>query len=270
MKRICVWFASLLAVLQGFALQASAQELDLVGDVKWQLYRKKLVAMGVDVIQNHRSTTSGSLQLQVWATTDPYESGTLHGFSIGTFSMNPLRGGYYYQDIWCAVKYYPPPAGIYYTTMTLEEYQQGEFYIYDHFTFDEPVNFGWWGQGATTVEPTGPVCLSGGVRWDAEKLRVRCRVEKILNNTVKRSGRLRLELWSLPNPFDGVNANGGVVLCRKSLPRLQSGSERPIDCILRFRPPAYGYCNTVMVLRELQGHAWNVVSFANFPDLSFF
>jgi hypothetical protein len=273
MKMKIASFVSLVLVAVTYLcpIKTIAQEVDLVGNVGWDLYRKKLITLYADLIENKRDTTTGALRLQVWATDQLYSEGTLTGYPMGTLPLNPLRVGYYYEDIFYAVRFNVPPPGIYYTTLALEEYRGGGFNVVDFVSFHEPVNFGGYGYGETSVGPDGPLCIAGQLKWEAANRRVRCRLGRIQNSTLNRTGALRLELWSLPNPFDGQNADGGLILCRRSLPRLKPGSEfTNLDFTTRFRMPVPGPYHTVLVLRERQGPFWNVVSYVNFPDISIF
>jgi hypothetical protein len=66
--------------------------------------------------------TSGSLRLDLWATASPYSGGTIPGYRFASLPLNPLTGGYSYNNISQTVPFVSPPVGVYYVTLTLEEY----------------------------------------------------------------------------------------------------------------------------------------------------
>jgi hypothetical protein len=79
--------------------------------------------------------------LRVWATPSRYEGGTIYGYVMGTKPFRPLYANYYYYNIVKTVTFRRPPSGYYFTTMTLEEYSGGAWYIVDYVTFDGVTRF---------------------------------------------------------------------------------------------------------------------------------
>lgn len=82
------------------------------------------VRLQVDRIANRRSGgTSGSLRVELWATSTPYGGGGLSGYKIGQTSFNPLSAGFSYVDIDRTVtQLVTPPNGTWYLVMTLTEF----------------------------------------------------------------------------------------------------------------------------------------------------
>jgi hypothetical protein len=104
-------------------------------------------------IMNYRSTHSGFLKLALWATTtSPVYGGTISYHGLGEVEMNPLAGGYYYENFMTSQRpYNTPPNGTYYISMVLLEYSNGAYYYKDIRTFDKT-----WTIGGTSVVPCSP------------------------------------------------------------------------------------------------------------------
>lgn len=104
-------------------------------------------------IMNYRSTSSGFLKLALWATTTPpVYGGTISYFGLGEVEMNPLAGGYFYDNFMTSQRpYNTPPNGTYYISMVLSEYYNGAYYYKDIRTFDKT-----WTIGGTSVVPCSP------------------------------------------------------------------------------------------------------------------
>lgn len=100
-------------------------------------------------IMNYRSTASGFLRLQLWATkTPPVYGATITFNSLGHVDMNPIAGGFYYENMMTADRPFDtPPAGTYYISMALLEYQNGNYLYTDIRTFEKTWTIG----GSTTV-----------------------------------------------------------------------------------------------------------------------
>src|SRR5260221_8407020 len=78
---------------------------------------------------------SGSLRLDLWATAAPYTGGTIVGYTFGSVPLNPLVGGYVYNNISQSVAYSRPPDGSYHVTLTLSEYHNGSYVILDYLNY---------------------------------------------------------------------------------------------------------------------------------------
>lgn len=120
---------------------SGGSELDIYGDASWRIsgttIRIKLARL------DNRSTTwtTGSLRLRVWATRIKYTGGPINGYVMGESRLNSLRPNYHYASISHAVSYRRPPAGSYYTTLTVEEYSSSRWYIRDFINFRDKSRF---------------------------------------------------------------------------------------------------------------------------------
>lgn len=103
-------------------------DVQIVGPTSW-LVSGSSVNLSVQQVANICSLgTSGNLRLDLWATTSPYNGGSvINGYRFGSLSLNPLTGGYSYNNINQTVPYVRPPNGSYYVTLTLSEYNNGSY-----------------------------------------------------------------------------------------------------------------------------------------------
>ena len=70
----------------------------------------KYVELYGDKIQNQNNGgTSGTLKVAMGVTKYPYNGGTINGYKLYEYTLDPLEAGHYYYDVsktgWCT---YPP------------------------------------------------------------------------------------------------------------------------------------------------------------------
>jgi hypothetical protein len=110
-------------------------DIQIVGQTSWQVIGST-VNMYVETVSNICDLgVSGSLRLDLWATASPYVGGTITGYRFGSVSLNPLTGGYDYNNINQTVGYSQPPGGSYYVTLTLSEYHNGSYVTLDYLNY---------------------------------------------------------------------------------------------------------------------------------------
>lgn len=255
------------------AVPLRAQDIDLVGDASWRQYGSQL-RISAERIDNNRDVgTSGYLRLQIWGTSNIYDGlGDITGYSLGTFNLGGLPAGAYFANLNRLVRYYPPPPGLYYTTMTLEEETvDGSFYIVDSENFPGVVNFGKYGEGSANLGSNGDVGFFGYVSWLAGGGRVQFYAEEILNQRASgRTGVLRARLWATSTPYDGGVLQGHPMATTK-VGRVYAGSFLPnYSRYASFRPPPSGEYYVTMTLEELVRGYWDIVDFHTFEGRSIF
>ena len=145
----------------------SAPDTDvrLVGTVSFDHQgNNSYVHMHVDQVRNYAvGGMSGTLKLQLWATTTRYSGGTITGYVFGEYTLGTLQGGQYFLNVDVNVPFTSPPAGTYWITMTLDEYQP-PFVIVSYLTFDNQQTFGGGGIDPT-ISQYFPSAVSVGYGW---------------------------------------------------------------------------------------------------------
>ena len=123
----------------GGTTAASGASLGLYGNTSWQ-ENGAIVTIHVDQISNTGSGTSGRLRLQLWATVTPYsDEPVLTGYVLASLQFTYVLGpNQYFSNVTQTVPFKRPPAGRYYTTLTLEEYTGSEWVIRDYVTYSSP------------------------------------------------------------------------------------------------------------------------------------
>lgn len=86
-----------------------------------------------NVRNDSKENATGTLKLQLWACTGPYEGGRIRGSLIATSgNIEGMGAGQYYENLRRVVPYKPPAsAGTYHMVFVLLEYRGGEFVIAD-------------------------------------------------------------------------------------------------------------------------------------------
>jgi hypothetical protein len=268
-------FAGLFALVLFSTTSLWAQDIDLVGDVGWHQSGNRIFINAERVQNNDASGTSGFLRLQIWATTNAYDGNDLTGFVLGTFNLGRLDSGNAFVNLGRVVRYFRPPPGIYYTTITLEEADSnGDFFILDYENFADPVNLGGYGAGISDVEDAGDGDLTfvGVISWLAGNGRVDIFADAISNpREFGRSGVLRIRLWATSEPYNGGILQG-YPLATKRVGRVTAGfSLDDFSGRTHFRPPPPDdYYYVTMTLEELVRGRWEIADYFTFPDLNLF
>jgi len=125
--------------------------LQLVGTVSYlHEVSGSTVNMRADYVRNNNTGgTSGTLKLQLWATSSPFAGGTITGYKFGEYTLGTLNGGFQFTNINVNPPFTSPPAGTYYVSMLLAEYQGAPGYqTVDYRTFSNTATFG------IVVDPT--------------------------------------------------------------------------------------------------------------------
>jgi hypothetical protein len=91
------------------------------------------IRMTAGSVQNQSGSTSGTLRLQLWATTTaPVFGSTISFFALGpAFTLGTLQNNFQFTnvDTGLLTPYTPPPNGCYFVTVALEEFN-GSQYVY--------------------------------------------------------------------------------------------------------------------------------------------
>lgn len=273
MKLLSLRISLLVALV--FAGAAHAQELDLIGNAGWSKSGSRLHIRAAQIHNNREAGASGSLRLQIWATEAPYDgTNDIVGFVIGTANLRPLAAGADYFNVVKRVAYRRPPAGYYFTTITLEErYSDGSWLIIDSENFAGAVNLGGFGEGIVdlTLSTTSDISFSGEVSWFAGDGRVQLFAERIHNlRSSGRSGALRVRLFAGEEAYDPAETFYAFPMAGRSAGRIFASSAiefnpRPA----RFRPPPPGEWFVTITLEEYN-RGWIIQDYYTFLDLRLF
>ena len=262
----------LLGTLAG-GLAARAQEIDLSGNTGWEK-RGSRIRIHAQYLDNYRTAgSSGFLRLQIWATTNVYDgANAITGYVLGTYNLGPLGAGSALTNKSRLVRYFAPPPGLYYTTITLEENTTEGFVIADYENFDGLVNLGGFGEGGANLASAGDISFVGDVSWSAGNRRVQFFAEQIRNERVSgRSGALRVRLFASDAPYGGgTNTLAGFPMAVQRVGRVFAQSQIQFyPRTTRFRPPPPGEYSVVMTLEEYD-RGWVIVDYVNFGGTSLF
>ena len=141
--------ASLIAVLavllSGPLTLASAQsvpEIDLECHPCSYDPQGGFITLSASKVTFNGTGRTGTLKLKLWATTTRYAGGTISGYLLAEGRLGELRTNQYFDSPSLTVPYTAPPAGTYYITITVTEYDDGEDFTVDFATFDRTVTVG--------------------------------------------------------------------------------------------------------------------------------
>lgn len=132
-----------------------AQQIDMYGNVGFDRLGG-YVTLSAASIQNMRplGNTSGTLALQLWATSMPYYGQSmLNGYKMAEANLGTLQGGYYLSNINRTVVFSEPPAGYYNVVLVVGEWNGSEYLTADWINFTEVENFGGLPPYTPTITP---------------------------------------------------------------------------------------------------------------------
>ncbi|MDA9575844.1 hypothetical protein N9R87_01760 [Flavobacteriaceae bacterium] len=111
------------------------------GSWGYEIDGKEITVYGDKIQNQNNGGRTGTLKIAVWATNYPYSGGYINGYNLFERTLEPLNGGYYYQDVsksgWCTY----PPSGMYSITILLMEYISYDYKIVDYITMNRYINF---------------------------------------------------------------------------------------------------------------------------------
>ena len=121
-----------------FSIGLSAQSLS--GNWGYRINGDQITIYGDKIINKNNGGKSGTLKLAIYATNYPYSGGSINGYKLYETQLEPLDGGYAYNDIshtgWCTY----PPSGSYSLTILLLEYNYN-YEIVDYISMDGYTRF---------------------------------------------------------------------------------------------------------------------------------
>ena len=126
----------------GLAQAAVGRLIQYVGEVSYDVVGNE-VTLTANEIENANSSykVTGTLKMQLWATSTPYTGGTIYGYVLGEYAIGQLVHGGDYFNLNNTVPYYAPPYGTYYLTMTLNMYTSSGYKIMNYINFSGQQTF---------------------------------------------------------------------------------------------------------------------------------
>jgi hypothetical protein len=142
--KIFAFAASVFILTLLSTFQVNAQEIDMSGTVRFDR-SGSWVSLSAGRIENYglQGSMSGTLVLQLWATSAPYYGQSiLTGYKLAEANLGTLWGGYYLSDINRTVVFNEPPQGYYTAVLVVGEWDGSKFITVDWFNFAGVQNFG--------------------------------------------------------------------------------------------------------------------------------
>lgn len=244
--RVGLVAALAVTVLMLGSAPARADDIELDGTFGYSINSTKLTFDLGKIANNRNGGTSGSLRVELWATSSPYTGGTINGYILGTKDLGILKGGYYFRAKSTSVTYKSPPSGTYYVTLTLEEYSSSGFVIVDYVNFSGAKTFS-QGMGSSSTD----LKLEGPSSWSRSGSKLTIKVAKVINaSSGGTSGSLRLKVWATTSSYSGGTITGRV-LGYVSLKKLAAGYQyTDINKTVSFKKPPNGTYYTTLTLEE--------------------
>ena len=121
-----------------FSLGLSAQNFS--GSWGYKIDGKYITLYGDKIQNQNNGGRTGTLKVAIWATSSRYNGGTINGYVLYEYTLDPLDAAHYYYDVsktgWCT----RPPSGSYYLTILLLEYNYN-YEIVDYIPMDGYIRF---------------------------------------------------------------------------------------------------------------------------------
>ena len=260
------WLVALLGLLVGASL-ARAANLDFSGNYSWQTLSASTAVIRVDRITNNSTSgTSGTIRLELWATSSAYSGGNISGYKLAQHTLSPLNAGSSWVNVSSGtIAYSAPPTGTWHVTLVVSEYtaagSNDGFTIRDFGGFGSRLVVGSSGGSGGSNGGSGTYLQIGGLCTYTpgnNNTTVVLGVGEVRNSAANRSGSLRVELWATASPYNGGGASGHK-LAQFSLSPLNAGSSylNLNSGTLAFTPPPTGTWYVTMIVTEYDGSSLN-------------
>lgn len=175
----------------------TAASIDLLCDCSYETSGTTLT-LNAFRVENNAGRSTGTLRLQLWASSQPYSGSSISGYKMGEYTLGTLANNEYFYSINQYVTYTAPPAGTYYVTMMLTE---NDLQV-DYTRFDKTITV----SGSTTsTKPLDLVCSCG---YAISGSNVALTASRVLNQAGRTSGTLRLRLYATAQPYSGGTLTG--------------------------------------------------------------
>lgn len=159
------------------------------------------ITFSVEKVRNRRTSRSGTLMLEVWATQRPYTGVGIRGYLLAEVRLGELNGNHYFSYLsYSRSLMRVPPPGTYYISIILTEYQgNGRDAVKDFTAFRQTVTFG--GSG-------GRVELGCPCSYRIRENYITFSTARVQNKRTSRTGALRLQVWATYAPYAGIEITG--------------------------------------------------------------
>ena len=212
------------------------------------------VALSAELISNSsRENATGTLEVQLWAGSEPYEGGTIHGVMLGNARLEGLAAGQVYKGLRRVVPYTPPNVrGNYYLTMLLLEFRGGTYVIVQHSSFTNPVNLG----------PLSLFTMEGPWHYQvsSEGGTVDLSVAKISHRRTGNTGSLKLAIWATAAPYRGGPLRGFEITAVRKDALKPGFAYTNVANVGKYVKPPPGEYYLSLVLFESNGQEFEVVA----------
>lgn len=222
------------------------------------------IVLQADLIDNSsKENASGTLQLQLWATTYQYEGGTIRGTLLASTKMEGLSPGQFYKGFRKTVPYSAPAVkGSYFMTMALLEYRNGGYVIAHYINMNNKANLG----------PLPLFTMSGPWKftYSTEGGTLDMAVAKIAHRRTGHTGSLKLSVWMTAAPYTGGLLKGYEIGKVQKDPLKPGYEYTNVKNTAKFAPPPAGTYWPVLVLSESNGQNYETVAWLNASGTSTF
>lgn len=214
------------------------------------------VTLQAGMIKNDsRENATGSLKVQLWASSSPYDGGTIRGHLLATTGrLEALGPGQFFENLKPTVAYTPPPVrDNYFLVFVLLEFKNGNYVIVDHVDLAATKSLG----------PLQLFTMEGPWRWQTsyEGGTVDMSVAKISHTRKGTTGTLKLSVWVTDQPYRGGRLVGYEIGQVRKDPLKAGFAYTDVKNVAKFvRPPEGNYYPT-LVLSESDGKQFNTVAY---------
>lgn len=222
------------------------------------------VTINTGMIDNiEAKNTTGTIMVKLYATTTPYKSGAITGYTLASFKLDALKPGQFYRDLRKVVTYTAPPAkGTYYITLGLLEYDGARYVLVDHRNMSKTV----------ALAPLELLSISSPWSWQTSYANrtVTLSVGKVSHRRTGHTGSLKIALWATETPYRGGKISGYQICSLAKAPLEPGYSYSNIKTTVPFTPPPDGTYFITLVLTESDGQSYKIVDYLTSSDAQTF
>lgn len=233
--------------------------IDLLCDCSYETSGSTLT-LNAYRVENNSGRTTGTLKLQLWASTQPYSGSSISGYKLGEYTFgSTLANNQYFYNISQNVTYTAPPAGTYYVTMMLVESTGSDLQV-DYIRFDKTITV----SGSTTS--TKPIDLVCNCAYSISGANVNLTASRVLNQSGRTTGTLRLRLYATSTAYSGGRLTG-YMLAEYNFSQVLANNQyyTNVNATVAYTAPQPGTWYYTLGLVETRNGSDTLVDYSTFP-----
>jgi hypothetical protein len=237
-----------------FSTHAFAANLAIEGNVSYSSGNGQVTLRADRVKNNSTSGQSGTIRLELWATSSRYSGGGISGYRTASYQFtSTLAAGSFFSNVNRTVNFTDPPDGTYFLTLLVTEWTGSQFVIRDYRNFSNQITVG--------------LDLQAPVSYSSSGSSITLEANRISNTRWSTgTGTLKLTLWATSTRYSGGSINGYVMGEDTFSPLGAGRAYSNVASTVTFSQPPAGTYFVTMTLSEFSSGSYRIKDYFTFNN----